>query len=533
MKYQNYTPFDCTTVTNYVAWASGIGTALSALGWTRTGDLGQVTWGNVNTLPATSTPQATNFTFVGAWAGGTGYAGQATTGSLGAVSYSGLTYECIMGTLNVGFITAIVGAASTFTITAVAGSSSNQAVYTVSATVTSAVLGQQFIVTVGGSNLLPQNTGTYICTAFTTTSITLTSSIAVAQASVTGGTPGAQMISSTGITTFKLASSISILGTSVGNGLAGHSVIVSGFTGGGIGDNGTFTVISSGSDASSSSYFSTSLSGVSSATGAGGLIGENTPPSSDPLHWIPYNYEIWKSTDALSGTLPLYLRLVYGRNGNNNPYINFIVGTGTTGTGWVTGNYFSGSAAPTEFFYSPSGSPMGNSTFDSDYCVSTSGGSLSIALFRGTGTSNPAGPFHLIIDRAKDNFGNELDTYVTCLATGCSGGGANSGGYQLLFKPGTGTTMPTGSSWGGWPAITNLQTSSLNANGLSAILPIFPIPGYLANPCLGAIMMKVNDCADGQFVTAYMYGGQHTFVMSKSTGATNQGSQCAIGTRFE
>ena len=529
MKYQSYLPFDSTTVANYVAWASGIGTALSALGWQKSTDTGQVVWGNVTTVPV-APPTAQSFILTGAWVGGTGYAGQATTGPLSGVTSSGLTYQCLLGTASAGALTAIVGASSTFVITAVASASAGQTVYTVPATVTSAVLGQQFIVTIGGSNLASLNTGTFVCTAFTTTSITLTNGVGTAQASVTGGSPGAQMISATGITTYKFPSTV-LVGTSSAGGLNGHSLIVSGFTGGGVGDNGTFTVLASGGDGSANYYFSVTLSGTSAGTGAGGVVAENTPPASDSLHWIPYNYEIWKSSDACTATMPIVLRFVYYKNGNNNPSMNFIAGTASTGTGFVSGNIMSASSTTTEFTYGPSGSPSGSTGIESDFCVGTSGGSLSIALFRGS--TNAAAPLHLVFDRAKDNFGGELDTYVTCLATGLSGGVGNTGGYQILFKPGIGNTFPAGSAISGWPSLSVIGISSLTYNGLSPILPIFPLVGYLANPCLGAIMMKTGDCTDGSLVTGYMYGAQHTWVMSKSTGATNQGSSCAIGTRWE
>src|ERR1700719_4180279 len=260
MKYLTYLPFDCSTVANYVSWASGIGTALGALGWTKSTDTGQVNWANVATV-APIAPTAQSFTLIGAWAGGQGYIGVANIGALSGVTNAGLTYQCILGTSSGGGITASPNVSLTFTITAVAASSSQQAIYTVSSTPTGA-LGQQFVVTIGGSNLAANNAGTYVCTASTTTTVTLANAGATLQASVTGGSPGAQMISSTGITTFSVGAT-SVLGTSAANSLVGHSVMVSGFAVPALGNNGTFTVLASGGDQSGKYYFSVSLAGTS------------------------------------------------------------------------------------------------------------------------------------------------------------------------------------------------------------------------------------------------------------------------------
>src|SRR6266404_1119401 len=183
-KYQVYLPYDSSTVANYIAWAQGISNALSALGWVKTSDTGQVVWGNVVSAPTAPTQiQNTTFAMVGAWTGGTAY-----TFTKQGVTSGGLTYQCIVSTQSSGSTQALQNGAATLTVTAVAATANSQAIYTVSSGVVAGMIGQQFVVSIGGSNLLGNNAGTFVCVATSgTTSITLSNNAATLQASVTGG----------------------------------------------------------------------------------------------------------------------------------------------------------------------------------------------------------------------------------------------------------------------------------------------------------------------------------------------------------
>lgn len=64
-KIQSFLPYDSSTVTNYKAWAQGIGNALSSFGWTKTADEGQVNWSNVTSPPANFEPTPISSTILG------------------------------------------------------------------------------------------------------------------------------------------------------------------------------------------------------------------------------------------------------------------------------------------------------------------------------------------------------------------------------------------------------------------------------------------------------------------------------------
>lgn len=48
-------------------------------------------------------------------------------------------------------------------------------------------------------------------------------------------------------------------------------------------------------------------------------------------------YEIWKFTDAAQATNPIFLKIIYGRESNNSPWLKLYVGEGSNGSGTLTG----------------------------------------------------------------------------------------------------------------------------------------------------------------------------------------------------
>lgn len=53
-------------------------------------------------------------------------------------------------------------------------------------------------------------------------------------------------------------------------------------------------------------------------------------------------YEIWRFDDSLQGTAPIYIRIDYGTHANaNGPRMQFTVGTGSNGSGTITGTALS------------------------------------------------------------------------------------------------------------------------------------------------------------------------------------------------
>lgn len=531
---QSFLTYSNATVANYTNWGQGIGSALSTLGWSKVADTAGVTWANVVSL--TNVPQygapLGGIITAGAWSAGVSYTGG--TSSLSAnsnfniVTNSGLTYACVLSTSqSPTTVTALQNSAATLTVTAVAAASSGVAVYTVSSGATSAMIGQQFVVSVGGSNLAANNAGTFVCTNQSSgTSFTLGNPNATAQASVTGGSPGAQAISSTSV--------ISFIGSNTGNwtnlginnaptngftnvnALVGHSLVVTGFTGGATGNNTTYTVTSNAATTSNNAVFCATFTGTTTGAVSGVTVAEATAPASDNIHWVPYNYEIWKSNGSLGSSAPIYLKIVYaamtastfsGQGASTTtPTLIIDVGTVNPSAGQIGGNHIS------EFLLGFSSATGVGAAYECDFCA-PNGDELAWIMWRNAAATSTSIPVVFFIDRTKDQSGNPLGTFFTVGFTS-----ANTAPIEYtIFNQQTGGVInyqPSGGNKVGWTFPICAVTGAAY-QGLTPVFPIFPIPGYVANPVLMAVAMKRNDFTDGQLVNAILYGGSHTFLMSK------------------
>lgn len=139
----------------------------------------------------------------------------------------------------------------------------------------------------------------------------------------------------------------------------------------------------------------------------------------------------------------------------------------------------------------------------------------------------------LIIDRAKDNYGNDLDTFEQIALVSFGNAPVVS---QVLFKPSAGYTMPFNSSY--WPGIywgAGSGSGSTTSNGKVATFPLFPIVGYVANPCLHAVYMSSADVKNGTLVNVVLYGAEHTYLMgyAYTGGSLNGINSPAIGLRWD
>lgn len=83
---------------------------------------------------------------------------------------------------------------------------------------------------------------------------------------------------------------------------------------------------------------------VSDALAAAGLVLHTDTGQIDftTVTWTAANtvsgYQIWKFSDALQATKPIYIKLEYGTNNSNGPQMWITVGIGTNGAGLITGS---------------------------------------------------------------------------------------------------------------------------------------------------------------------------------------------------
>jgi hypothetical protein len=245
----------------------------------------------------------------------------------------------------------------------------------------------------------------------------------------------------------------------------------------------------------------------------------STAPASDPTHHIPYNYEIWVSNGPCSATNPIYVKLAYLCNGSGFSGIVIEVGTGQS-DGTIYGNMLN-SGTPLNL---NTAAGAGAATYECSFCGDAD--KLSLILWR---TLSAAATAFLMIDRAKDSGGNDLDIYFSVLL-------ANSTitKFQNVFKPGAGSVTPISNVI---PTVFDGIAGGTAAgfNGQVPVYPLFPTVGYIANPLLGAVVMHLPDIPDGSLLTTVMYGAQHMYLFCKAPGGTAQfnSGQCAFGMRWE
>lgn len=513
MKYQVFLPYGGSSVANYTAWATGIGTALSSVGWTKSSDVGQVNWSNITSttdIPSNLSPLSFP-QFTGAFVPGTAYlaTGYGASGTFSLVTYGGITWANYASN-NYVLTTAFPNTTNTYSLSSVTGSSSGSTTYTGTGFGgTNNVAGMLFTIT-GFSNSI--NNGVFLCLSNTTTTIVLQTVAAVygGGSNLTTITESAAASASTSSnnTTYYSGSSYTQF---TSDALYGLSMTTTGFTNSS--NNGTFTVLASGSLAVLSlraTFVVNNASGVTESHAATAIVA--TVPPSDPLRWTPYNYEIWQANGALGSTSPIYLKIVYTNTSGYAPVLILNIGSAIASTAYIGSNQTGEAYVPS----TPNGTV--GAYYECDF--SGDGDNLAWVLWRNGGSNTP---ITLFIDRARDQYGNALTTFYS---VGWLHYSSSNIRFWTLYKAGVGGTV---GSWSTWPALAAAMSQNIatSYNGMTPVYPIFPVPGYIANPCLQAVTMKGADCSDGQLVTAVLYGASHTWMVSKQSGLNTDGPSYA------
>ncbi len=507
VKVKSFLPYDISSVANYKAMCQGVGSAMSALGWVRADsvetDTGEVNWSNVVSSIPISAPSAT-FNWRAAWAGTstnpTGYA----AGDI--VTSAGLTYQCAVAT-QMAFTNAVQNTAVTIsTVASVAASTSvGNATYTGTGMgTTNQYVGYIFLIT-GFFN--GNNNGTFICVGSTSTTLVLSNSKATAE------TPASAATAASSASNIGFYNASSTFARAMGNGMVGHSVTASGWVASAGLDNTTFTVTASGYINNAMGAVGGVFSGVNDS--GGGKLTENTAPASDVgvgaanaaayFSWIPYNYEIWKSAGPCSAAHPIYVKFLYSMSGTtSSPQIYVWTSTGQT-NGLPTGSVANANGLSYVYAHKNSFVGTGTTLYECNFCGNAD--RFTMNLFKSS-TASFSGLF--CIDRSHDTNGGDVDAYAVLLSA-VSGTAV----YQVIFKPSVAGLYPA-AGLATFPIINDAPNTSCAVNGSVAPLLIFPMIGYMANPCLGVIMFHLSDCSENTPVNVFMYGTVHTFLVSKN-----------------
>jgi hypothetical protein len=212
-----------------------------------------------------------------------------------------------------------------------------------------------------------------------------------------------------------------------------------------------------------------------------------------------YVYEVWKASDALASTMPIYVKIGYGAS-STSPRIQITVGTSSNGSGTITGQAMTGTP------WTITGTSFSNGGATTYPCYfSGSTGEFRMWMW-GNPTGSPGYGTLFVIERGKDGSGANTADYVTALYA-CQFS-SSTAGQQTITASGVGN-LENG--------VLGLALTSGSGTGLAfgtvTALPVFPVLGKVGNPMLGLMTAVVADAAINSTVTVTsMYGSTHTYI---------------------
>lgn len=211
----------------------------------------------------------------------------------------------------------------------------------------------------------------------------------------------------------------------------------------------------------------------------------------------PDNWEIWEFSDSLQATKPVLIKIEYTCQSGFPLQPNLIVsvGTGSNGTGTLTGNV---------------GSRMGRglataSTATTTCYLAGGAGYLSVTLFGATATAGHSITF--AVERTTDNNGAHTgDGVFYWIAGSASGSTVTSGASQYVsFDT---VTIPAATT--SLPAILPTTTTFQLLNNVG-VSPIFPLGDGVLNPTSCAFCYLNGDIVAGNQVAIDIYGTSHNY----------------------
>jgi hypothetical protein len=224
-----------------------------------------------------------------------------------------------------------------------------------------------------------------------------------------------------------------------------------------------------------------------------------------------YIYEIYQATDALAGSAPLIAKIEYGQSGSC-PSIAITIGTGSSGTGTITGG---GARMRTNACAFNVGSTLGATTYD---CVGSGDASgFRFLMWRNYAGTNPLSvPCVFAVERSRSSAGAYTGDYATVFMYG-PGPDAGGPNFQITTGFRQQTVLASGAAGNLEPSwltfCSDLSTAGLGAN--VAAIPCFPMPGYLGNPSEDLLCGKGTDFGEASSNSISIYGGSHTYFFTK------------------
>jgi hypothetical protein len=276
----------------------------------------------------------------------------------------------------------------------------------------------------------------------------------------------------------------------------GRVLTVTGWTGGNTGNNGTFVITALGAG----TWTAVNASGVNVASGGTGVV---TQQASAPGSGA-FFYSIWQPNDGMTN---FYVKMEYGNlSGTNNACIRFTIGSGTNGSGTITGI--------TDGPISTQVSNVTNTTTAYDCRFSAAAGRFTFMMWR---NYTSACQF-VSIERSLNSSGTYTGSYVTYIVGGYIANNSRTSAVQKSFVFGVGISVQSNqvnSGSGGVSCrIPQFQTANnILFNNTAPVDLIAPYIGYYDYPMTTMGGFPSGIVQDGGTFQTTVYGNTVTYLM--------------------
>lgn len=217
-------------------------------------------------------------------------------------------------------------------------------------------------------------------------------------------------------------------------------------------------------------------------------------------------YEIWRMSDALQSSAPVYLKIDYGSgSAANNPGLGIQISSSVDGAGNLMAN-------PTTRVLVSAGTAIGNST-PAFFCGANSRFAMAFNI------SSSSSTLWWGIERTHDSNGNDTAEGVL-LAMRWSLGNWSQVYYNIITGPATAEA-----SAGVFPPATGSQGTNGNQ---TQVYPIFAHRGVLVNPFMNFVGGFANVFSDFATVTFPYYGSTRTYLPISSNGTFTAARSTAL-----
>jgi hypothetical protein len=460
---------DCTTMRNFMSWASFYGKAFVNAGWKQANDTGQINW------PST----ILTISQVAVSGGNAVYTYDATQ------PFGGAPLAVGMPVAVVGFVTAGNNITALNGIVTALGGSGAASTFTVATTT--------------------QVNETHAATGGVPPSVN------ISQVAVAGGNATYTYNATTPLggavfgPVLRVGQAITIIGFATGGNNISNRIITAV---GGAGATSTFTMVAT-----------TQANETHAAIGA---LTPNIYLNSAAMPSVVGTYEIYQSTDALSATAPITVRFDYGTPSGAIPKTWFQVGCGgTNGSGTLLSPCTALNSSHATSVAGADGTVLRNNYGSGD------AGNCRVLITAGP-ISAPSLFQFFAVSRSYDQNGNQTNNYVMFWTSSSS---VNT--QQAIFPSlvGGGVTPPEYSFWIAAVAATTGQTQGFG--GIVAVSPAYQVVGGFNNPSPDICIGKTVDFTDGAQVNVSFYNVNHNYIVCNPPKTFTPTLNTAMLMRFE